>query len=211
MGSLAHAAATDADLVATVLAGDHAAFEALVRRYNQRMYRAARAVTRSDIDAEDVLQQAWMNVFKNLSQFRGDASFATWVTRIAVHEAIAVNRKRPVIAEVVDAPSDVTPVTEIDRAQLGAVLEQCLAQIPQGNREVMVLRDVLELDTAETADLLGLSQEAVRVRLHRARAAIATVLTDLTQEVYRFDGARCDRITARVMSNVLRPASLPGA
>jgi RNA polymerase sigma-70 factor (ECF subfamily) len=128
------------------------------------------------------------------------------VTRIAVHEAIAVNRKRPVIMEVTDAASDVTPVTDLDRAQLGALLEQCLAQIPQGNREVMVLRDVLELDTAETADLLGLSPEAVRVRLHRARAAIATVLTDLTQEVYRFDGARCDRITARVMSNVLSPA-----
>ncbi len=209
MGSLAHADTTDADLVATVLAGNRDAFEPLVRRYNQRMYRAARAVTRSDIDAEDVLQQAWLNVYKNLSQFRGDASFATWVTRIAVHEAIAVNRKRPVIAEVVDSPSDVTPVTEIDRAQLGALLEQCLAQIPQGNREVMVLRDVLELDTAETADLLGLSPEAVRVRLHRARAAIATALTDLTQEVYRFDGARCDRITARVMSNVLGADSLP--
>ncbi len=211
MGTLAHAGATDADLVATVIGGDHGAFEVLVRRYNQRMYRAARAVTRSDVDAEDVLQQAWLNVYRNLSHFRGDASFATWVTRIAVHEAISVNRKRPVIAEVVDAPSDVTPVTEIDRAQLGAVLEQCLAQIPQGNREVMVLRDVLELDTAETAELLGLTPEAVRVRLHRARAAIATVLTDLTQEIYRFDGARCDRITARVMSNVLPATPLPGA
>jgi RNA polymerase sigma-70 factor (ECF subfamily) len=211
MGTPARADATDFELVESVLAGDRAAFEPLVRRYNQRMYRAARAVTRSDIDAEDVLQQAWLNVYKNLSQFRGDASFSTWVTRIAVHEAIAVNRKRPLIMEVTDTASDVTPVTEVDRAQLGALLEQCLAQIPQGNREVMVLRDVLELDTAETADLLGLSPEAVRVRLHRARAAIATVLTNLTQEVYRFDGARCDRITARVMSNVLPPVSLPGA
>jgi len=190
MGSLAHAGATDADLVATVIGGDHGAFEVLVRRHNQRMYRAARAVTRSDVDAEDVLQQAWLNVYRNLSHFRGDASFSTWVTRIAVHEAISVNRKRPVIAEVVDAPSDVTPVTEIDRAQLRAVLEQ---------------------DTAETAELLGLTPEAVRVRLHRARAAIATVLTDLTQEIYRFDGARCDRITARVMSNVLPATPLPGA
>ena len=203
MGTPARADATDLELVESVLGGDRAAFEPLLRRHNQRMYRAARAVTRSDVDAEDVLQQAWLNVYKNLAQFRGDASFSTWVTRIAVREAIAVNRKRPLILEVTDAASDVTPVTDLDRAQLGALLEQCLAQIPQGNREVMVLRDVLELDTAETADLLGLSPEAVRVRLHRARAAIATVLTDLTQEVYRFDGARCDRITARVMSNVL--------
>ncbi len=203
MGTPARADATDFELVESVIAGDRGAFEPLVRRHNQRMYRAARAVTRSDIDAEDVLQQAWLNVYKSLSQFRGEASFATWVTRIAVHEAIAVNRKRPMIMEVTDAPSDVTPVTEIDRAQLGALLEKCLAQIPQGNREVMVLRDVLELDTAETADLLGLSPEAVRVRLHRARAAIATVLTDLTHDVYRFDGARCDRITTRVMGDIL--------
>ncbi len=196
-------APTDHELVVQVIGGDRAAFEPLVRRYNQRMYRAARAVTRSDVDAEDVLQQAWLNIYKNLAQFRGDASFATWAIRIAVHEAIAVTRKRPLIMEVTDSPGEVTPVTEIDRAQLGALLESCLAQIPQGNREVMVLRDVLELDTAETAELLGLSPEAVRVRLHRARAAIATVLTGMTQEVYRFDGARCDRITARVMGNVL--------
>ncbi len=193
----------DQELVERVLGGEHAAFEPLVRRYNQRMYRAARAVTRSDVDAEDVLQQAWMNIYKHLAQFRGDASFATWATRITVNEAIAMTRKRPQIMEVTDVAGEVTPVTEIDRAQLGALLENCLNQIPQGNREVMVLRDVLELDTAETAALLGVSPEAVRVRLHRARAAIATALTDMTQEVYRFDGARCGRITARVMASVL--------
>ena len=200
---LALADAADTELVTRVLAGEHAAFEPLVRRYNQRMYRAARAVTRSDSDAEDVLQQAWLNVFRNLAQFRGDASFSTWVTRIAIHEAIAVKRKQPVIAEVAETASEVTPVTEIDRAQLGALLERCLSMIPQGNREVMVLRDVLELDTAETAACLGLTQEAVRVRLHRGRAAVAAQLTENLVDLYRFDGARCDRITARVMAHVL--------
>lgn len=197
----------DRDVISRVLAGDRTAFEILVRRYNQRMFRAARAITRTDVDAEDVLQQAWLGVYKNLAQFRGSASFPTWATRIAVNEAIALTRKRPVVAEVVDAASEVAPDTDLARAQLGALLEHCLARIPQGHREVMVLRDVLELDTAETAACLGLTEEAVRVRLHRARAAIATELTeqlaDHAREIYSFDGERCDRLTAQVMRKVM--------
>src|SRR5262245_40833695 len=197
----------DHDVIARVLAGDRAAFEVLVRRYNQRLFRAARAITRTDVDAEDVLQQAWLGVFKNLAQFRGDSSFATWATRIAVNEAIALTRKRPMVAEVVDGASAVAPEADLARAQVGALLESCLASIPQGHREVMVLRDVLELDTAETAACLGLTEEAVRVRLHRARAAVAAAVTeqlaDHAREIYSFDGERCDRVTARVMCNVL--------
>jgi RNA polymerase sigma-70 factor (ECF subfamily) len=202
----------DRAVIARVLAGDRAAFEVLVRRYNQRLFRAARAITHSDADAEDVIQQAWLDVFRKLAQFRGDASFATWATRIAVHQAVATTRKRPVVAEVIDAASDVAPDTELSRAQIGALLESCLAGIPQGNREVMVLRDVVELDTAETAACLGLTEEAVRVRLHRARAAVAAAVTeqlaDHAREIYTFDGARCDRITALVMCNVLAAAPL---
>ena len=202
----------DHDVIARVLAGDHAAFEVLVRRHNQRLFRAARAITQTDVDAEDVLQQAWLGVFKNLSQFRGDASFATWATRIAVNEAIALTRKRPMVAEVVDSASNVAPDADLARAQIGVLLEACLANIPQGHREVMVLRDVLELDTAETAECLGLSEEAVRVRLHRARAAVAAAITeqlaDHAREIYKFDGARCDRITTHVMRNVLSGVAL---
>src|ERR1044071_7211161 len=84
----------DRDVISRVVSGDHAAFEILVRRYNQRLFRAARAITHSDADAEDVLQTAWLGVFRNLAQFRGDAAFATWAIRIAVNEAIALTRKQ---------------------------------------------------------------------------------------------------------------------
>lgn len=197
---------SDSELVARVLAGDRCEFEILVRRHNQRLYRAARAITHSDVDAEDVLQQTWLNVFRHLAQFRGDAAFTTWATRIAVHEAIATVRKRPILAEVRNDRTGEVPDDPVARAQLGKLLEQCLNAIPQGNREVMVLRDLLELDTAETASCLGLSEEAVRVRLHRARAAVAEAinerLTGETHELYGFDGARCDRITSVVMALV---------
>ena len=206
----AQAPRTDRELVDAVRAGRREDFELLVRRHNQRLFRAARAVSRSDQDAEDVLQQTWLAIYKNLGTFRSDAAFTTWATRIAVNEAIAAARKKPVIAEVKDMPTDVTPDDDVERAQLGRLLARCLETIPQGNREVMVLRDVLELDTAETAECLGLTEEAVRVRLHRARAAVAAALaermTEEARELYSFDGARCDRITATVMRLIAVPS-----
>src|SRR5262245_26578576 len=191
---------SDQELVDRVRGGARDEFEVLVRRHNQRLYRAARAIMKSDDEAEDIVQQAWLEVFRNLAQFRGDAAFTTWATRIAVNAAINHARKRPVVAEVADAVAADQPEEDVARAELGKLLEECLEQLPQGNREVMVLRDVLELDTAETAETLGLTEEAVRVRLHRARAALAADLTErMISKVYSFAGERCARITRNVM------------
>jgi RNA polymerase sigma-70 factor (ECF subfamily) len=193
----------DQVLVERIVAGSREEFEQLVRRHNQRLFRAARAIVRSDHEAEDVVQQTWLEIYRHLPQFRGDAQFTTWATRICVNAALAVARKRPVIAEVVDVEGGEVPDDVVDREQLGRVLQDVLGQLPQGNREVMVLRDVLELDTAETAACLGLTEEAVRVRLHRARAAVAAELTERAiDKVYSFDGARCDRMTRNVMAAI---------
>ncbi|MEO6772561.1 MAG: sigma-70 family RNA polymerase sigma factor [Kofleriaceae bacterium] len=202
---LAPKPADEAALIARVLAGSRQDFEAIVRRHNQRLFRAARAVLRSDSDAEDAVQQAWLDIYRNLGSFRGDAAFSTWATRITVNAALLQARKRPVLTEAEAVEVGAGPDVELERAEIGRVLESCLAQLPQGNREVMVLRDVLELDTAETAACLGLSEEAVRVRLHRARAAVAAALTELTLDhVYAFDGERCDRVTCKVMAALPR-------
>ena len=193
----------DQVLVERIVAGSRDEFEQLVRRHNQRLFRAARAIVRSDHEAEDVVQQTWLEIYRHLPQFRGDAQFTTWATRICVNAALAVARKRPVIAEVVDVEGGEVPADVVDREQLGRLLQDVLGQLPQGNREVMVLRDVLELDTAETAACLGLTEEAVRVRLHRARAAVAAELTERAiDKVYSFDGARCDRMTRNVMAAI---------
>lgn len=194
---------TDAQLIERIRAGARDEFEVLVRRHNQRLYRAARAIMKSDDEAEDIVQQAWLEVYRHLEQFRGDAAFTTWATRIAVNAAISHARKRPVIAEVKEMVTNEKPDADVERAELGKLLEECLDRLPQGNREVMVLRDVLELDTAETAACLGLTEEAVRVRLHRARAAVAAELSErMITKVYSFAGARCDRITRNVMAAI---------
>ena len=193
----------DQVLVERIVAGSREEFEQLVRRHNQRLFRAARAIVRTDHEAEDVVQQTWLEIYRHLSQFRGDAQFTTWATRICVNAALAVARKRPVIAEIVDVEGGEVPTDVVDREQLGRVLQEVFGHLPQGNREVMVLRDVLELDTAETAACLGLTEEAVRVRLHRARAAVAAELTERAiDKVYSFDGARCDRMTRNVMAAI---------
>lgn len=194
----------DQQLVERAVGGSRDEFEQLVRRHNQRLFRAARAIVRSDHEAEDVVQQTWLEIYRHLPQFRGDAQFTTWATRICVNAALAVARKRPVIAEVSDdVEGGERPEDLVDREQLGRILEESLGRLPQGNREVIVLRDVLELDTAETAACLGLTEEAVRVRLHRARAAVAADLTEqMIDKVYSFDGARCDRMTRTVMTAI---------
>ena len=199
-------APADDELVAEVLSGRRARFGVLVRRHNQRLYRAARAILGDDAEAEDVVQETYVRAYRNLAQFRGDAAFSTWLTRIAVHEALARRRAR---ARLVDVPleevlmaDERTPERNASDAELTRVLEREIDALPDGLRAVLVLRDVDEMDTAATAIALDLAHEAVRVRLFRARRALAesvgAAIELVAPRAYRFDGARCDRITARV-------------
>jgi RNA polymerase sigma-70 factor, ECF subfamily len=200
---------TDLDVVDEVRAGDRARFSELVRRHNQRLYRACRAVLGDDAEAEDAVQAAWVSAFRALAGFRGDAAFATWVTRIAVREAMSRRRGRERLAlvELEDVPGTGTPETAAIDEELGRLIGERLDTLSEGLRTVLVLRDVLELDTAETASCLGIGEEAVRVRLHRARHAMAARLEEVIGRglpaTWRFDGERCARITARVMAAVL--------
>jgi RNA polymerase sigma-70 factor, ECF subfamily len=204
---------SDGELVARVQGGARADFELLVRRHNQRLFRAARGIVKSDDAAEDVVQQTWLDVYRNLASFRGDAAFTTWATRICIHGALAYARKHPPVGEIVDIEGGVSPDSSprdsAERAELGTVLERVLGRLPQASREVMILRDVLELDTAETAACLGVSQEVVRVRLHRARASVQAELMQSLDGVYSFDGARCDRLTGYVMTRIAAIALHP--
>ena len=198
---------SDRDVIAAVLAGDREAFATLVQRHNQALYRAARAILRDDVETEDALQAGWVQAYRALRTFRGDASFRTWVTRIVVHEASArlrrSRRSHEVPLEEGTMTADCDPARAAASEELGRVLERQLDALPDGLRSVLVLRDVLELDTAETAACLGIAEEAVRVRLHRARRAVSESLVEQgTAEAWRFAGERCARIVDRVMSAI---------
>lgn len=205
---------SDMEAIVAVRAGDRGSFAVLVKRHNQTMFRACRAVLRSDADAEDAVQAAWINIYRALAGFRGEASFRSWATRVAVNEATSRLRRHRRFAEV---PLEETTMDDSEgpdhaafNQQLSRLLEREIDELPEAMRAVLVLRDVIELDTAETAECLGIEAENVRVRLHRARQALAQRIADSASEatgaslaeVWRFDGERCARVLARVMSRI---------
>jgi RNA polymerase sigma-70 factor (ECF subfamily) len=142
---------SDDVVVASVLAGHVQAFETLMRRYNQRLFRAARAVLRDDAEAEDVVQDAWVRAYTHLRQFAGRASFATWVTRIAIHEAVARGRRRRQQVPLSEDPTTTrTPDDELAAREMIAAMEAATDALPAAYRTVFVLRELEGLSVAET-------------------------------------------------------------
>ena len=216
--SPAAASPTDEEVVARVCAGDTQMFEILMRRYNQRLFRAVRAILQNDADAEDAVQQAYLNAYLHLAQFEGRAKFSTWLTRIAVYEALARRRRRrdksgaPGDEEHVKHLASDTPNPERQAyvVQLSTLLEAALAALPDGYRRVFVLREVDGLNTAETAQQLRLSEGTVKTRLHRAKDLLQRKLHDVTPAAaFRFDGERCDRLVAAVIGLTHRQSVNP--
>jgi len=204
--------ATDAEVIAEVLAGASARFEVLLRRYNQRLFRVARSVLHDDAEAEDALQQAYVVAFTRLSQLDNPESFRGWMTRITVREALRLRGSRPTLSLVEPSSGLDEPTAAPDpeggalRSELRALLENAIDTLPEAYRTVVVMRDVQELSTRETADALDVTEEAVRVRLHRARRALRQRLEERTDvalgDVFAFAGARCDRISKTVLAIV---------
>jgi RNA polymerase sigma-70 factor (ECF subfamily) len=207
-------ALSDEDVVARVLDGETALYEVLMRRHNQRVYRAARAILRDDSEAEDVMQDAYVKAYAHLGQFDRRAQFSTWLTKIAVHEALARIRHQrryeplDVISMEIRMPS--TPPPDPERQafgrELGRLIESAVDQLGDGYREVFMLRQVEGLSTAETADILGVSEDVVKTRFSRARHALQKELLDrtgsATKDAFTFGQARCDRVVHAVMTRI---------
>lgn len=208
---------SDEQIVERVLAGQTALFEVLMRRHNERVYRAARAIVRDESEAEDVMQQAYVNAYSHLRQFDGRAQFSTWLTRIAVHEALARARRRgryiDMDLEQPSTPEFAAMATAMDperlafSRELGALMESAIDRLPDGAREVFVLRVVEGMSTEEAATALDVSEAVVKTRLSRARAALRRELSAKTElaaaNTFRFLRPRCDRVVAAVLTRIL--------
>lgn len=213
----------DEELVALARQGGENAIRALIKRNNQRLFRVARAVTRDDAEAEDVVQETYVRAFTRLDSFKGDALFSTWLTKIALNEAITRIRKRRPVAEleeldiaaaanggqVIMFPTSLTPPgadAELGRGQVRALLEQAIDELPAAFRIVFVLRDVEEMSIDETAAQLALKPETVKTRLFRARklmrATIEKRLSSGFAELFPFNGWRCERMADRVVERL---------
>lgn len=205
---------TDEQVVKKVLAGNSALYELLMRRYNQRLYRVARSILRDDDEAEDVMQDAYVRAYQNLASFEGRAKFATWLTRIAVHEALTRARKRARFQSLdaaeessggameITASNDRSPEQEAYGRELSEVLEKAVLALSEEHRLVFMLRDVEGMSTEETARCLDLTEENVKVRLHRARGGLRKELYKAvgatTARCFQFQAVRCDRVVGNV-------------
>ena len=203
---------SDEEIVRRVVAGDRELFELLLRRYNQRMYRAVRAVLRNPDDTEDVMQQAYINAYRHLHQFEGRSAFATWLTTIALREAVARNKKTIALRLVGENTMNDIPEPSPDpeeravAADLMQHVEAEVAALPETYRSVLLLREVEGLSTEETAACLEVSIDVVKTRLHRARAMLSDALYRRAgvgmQTIFRFGNQRCDRVVAGVMEQI---------
>jgi RNA polymerase sigma-70 factor (ECF subfamily) len=209
---------TDDQLVERVKQGDLTAFELLVRRHNQRLYRAIRSVLRTGEEVEDAMQESYFAALKHIDQFEGRAQFGTWLLKIGINEARARVRRRGRLVALDDLPEGAgtnatsaiaeqdpvrTPEQQVGSHEIIAVVEAAIDRLPDDYRQVLVLRMVDSLDTAETAEVLGLGEAAVRQRLHRAREMLEKDVErrvgSVLQTAFGFLGGSCDRIVAEVM------------
>ncbi len=205
---------TDDEIITRVRNGEVALYELLVRRYNQRVYRAVRAILRDDAEAEDVMQEAHIAAFQHLREFEGRAAYSTWLTRIAVHAAVAHTKKlqRFEPQDFTDdslvglKDNDVSPETATACSETRMLLEHAILSLPVLYRSVLIMRDVEEMSTLDTAQALELTEETVKVRLHRARALLRKELYSVvganSSSAFQFGATRCDRMVARVLARL---------
>jgi RNA polymerase sigma-70 factor (ECF subfamily) len=204
---------SDNEVISRVLGGERHLFEIIMRRNNQRVFRAARAILKSDDEAQDVMQEAYVRAYQHLAEFRGEAMLSTWLCRIAVHEALARVRKagklEPLEPEEMEGPSmsrDPEEATSDDELRL--LLEEAVDQLPDVFRSVFVLRAVEQMSTQEVSEALSVPEDTVKTRLFRARGllrqALLAKLEDTETKAFKFLGTRCDRVVANVLARIVQ-------
>jgi len=219
---------SDEALVARLTGGDKDAFEPLMRRYNRILFRVARSILKDDAEAEDALQNAYLQAYRTMTDFRMDSKLSTWLTRIVINEAYARLRKSRRRAEIIHLEPGMddeqiqaasgalrVPVDEPQaaamRAQTRRLLEQKIDDLPEIFRTVFVLREVEEMSVDEVSAALGIPEATVRTRHFRGRGMLREALSRevdfALEEAFSFDGKRCDRIVASVIHQLFPPTT----
>ncbi len=208
---------SDEEVVARVLAGEKELYEVIMRRYNQRLFRISRAYVHDGDEAEEIVEQAYVNAYEHLPSFAGRSRFSTWLTRIVIHEALRRQREKQrsvsleasseaqEIADTTMRTSDTeNPAETVMNNELRSILERTIDELPPNYRSVFVMREIEEMSIAETSESLGITQANVKVRLNRAKEMLRQSIGSVYHEaeVYHFDLVRCDRIVAHVLARI---------
>lgn len=213
---------SDMEIASRLAGGDTAALEIVMRRNNQTLYRAARSILRNDEDAEEAVQDTYLKAYRAISAYKGGSKLSTWLTRIAINEALARRRKFQHRADLIQLhqsalisepaegiqmqPISDSPESTVRRSEIRRLIEQHIDQLPEIFRSVFVLRALEEMSVEETAICLDLPEATVRTRYFRGRAlmreAVAREIDLSYEEAFSFDGERCDRIVENVLARI---------
>jgi RNA polymerase sigma-70 factor, ECF subfamily len=220
INALAPAAPDDAELVRRALTRDEAAVRAIMQANNRRLYRLARGILRNDAEAEDVVQDTYVRAFTHLEQFRGDSSLSTWLSRIAMNEAVGrLRRQKPGVewseleksapqAQIIPFPlaSSDDPEKSMAQREIQHVVEHAIDELPEPFRLVFITRVIEGMNVEETAEILGLKPETVKTRLHRARKLlrdnVERKIGPVVMDAFPFAGRRCERLTDAVLTRL---------
>jgi RNA polymerase sigma-70 factor (ECF subfamily) len=207
-----NAVLSDEQVVQRVKDGESDIYEILMRRYNQRLFRVIRSILRDENETEEVIQDAYVRAYEHLDQFEGRSKFSTWLTKIAIYEAYARLKSRKRTSGVDDymeqlmATSDRSPEERTFDSEVRSLLEIAVDSLSDEHRSVLIMRDIEGMSTSETAECLDITEENVKVRLFRARAAIRRQLFErvgaASPRAFQFLGERCDRIVNRVLERI---------
>jgi len=205
----------DYEIITRILQGEKELYALVVRRYNQRLYRIAMAIVNDDDEAEDVMQVAYIKAYENLGKFAFHSSFSTWLTRILINESLLRIRNREKSIHLNGDTFDMktyqqytieskTPVTELLNLELKVALEEAIRQLPEKYRTVFIMREIENMNTAETQECLDISEVNVKVRLNRAKSMLKDSLSRLykKEDILHFHLSRCNGMVEKVMMQV---------
>jgi RNA polymerase sigma-70 factor (ECF subfamily) len=218
---LAPTGIADTELVQRAIARDEVAIRSIMQANNRRLYRLARGILRNDSEAEDVVQETYVRALTHLQDFRGDSSLATWLSRIAMNEALGrLRRQRPGVelsslppgtleAQIIQFPNSATsedPEKTMAQREIQRVVEHAIDELPDHFRIVFITRVIEGMNVEETAEILGLKPETVKTRLHRARSMlrenVEKKIGPVVMEAFPFAGKRCERLTVAVLKRL---------
>lgn len=197
----------DEELVRRILAGEKRQFELLIRKHNQRLFRIGMSILENEIEVEDAMQNAYISAYEHLSDFEGRSSFSTWLIRIMLNQCYTQKNKSKHIFSSFEQPDKFitmrTPANELTNKELGNLLEEAIALLPEKYRIVFVMREIEEMSVRETSTVLNIEEPNVKVRLNRAKTMLRKNLNEYMKDrIYNFHITKCDRIVDRVMQQL---------
>jgi RNA polymerase sigma factor (sigma-70 family) len=201
--------AEDEEIIARILEGEKYLYESLMRKYNSRMFRISMSIINDDVEAEDIMQTAYINAYQQLGSFNRKSSFGTWLTRILINESLLHKKRKLRRQEILSKHETIehhndNPLKSLMNKELKNILEKAVLTLPEKYRLVFVMREIENMSTNETMDVLNIGESNVKIRLNRAKEMLRNELSSQfkSQQLFDFHLTRCDRVVNFVMDKI---------